>query len=132
MLVVWKFKNVWILKRVKNFMQNYERIQINDFMWYKRIIIWLSFGFTSELLSVVIIVIIPLFCIFIFIDPIPLIVIRTFTRFSKLPLPLAWEQFCWFIPSFSFLSCVRIFFTYFLQSLIANSMCGEHGNISIF
>ena len=57
--------------------------------------------------------IIPLFSIFMFIDPFPLVIIRTFVRFSKLPLPLVWKRFCWFIPSFfSFLRkyCFYIFF----------------------
>ena len=38
--------------------------------------------------------------------------IWTFVRFSKLLLPLAWKRFCWFIKSFSFLSCVRIFYIF--------------------
>ena len=41
----------------------------------------------------------------------PFFVIRTLVRFSKLPFPLVWKRFCWFIPSFSFLSWVRIFYT---------------------
>ena len=53
---------------------------------------------------------------------ISLVVVRTFVRFSKLPLPLVWKRFCWFIPSFSFLTCVRFFYI-FLLSLIANNVC---------
>ena len=43
---------------------------------------------------------------------IPLILIRTFVRFSKLTLLLVWKRFCWSIPSFSFLSCVSIFYIF--------------------
>ena len=58
-------------------------------------------------------IIIAFFFTFMFIDPIdpfPLIVTRTFVRFSKLPLPLV-----------SFRSYVRIFLD-FLLSLIANNV----------
>ena len=60
---------------------------------------------------------------------IPLILIRTFARFSKHTLSLVWKRFCWFIvwkrfwwfiPSFSFLSCVRIFYIF---SFITHSKC---------
>ena len=61
---------------------------------------------------VVIFIVIPPFSIFMFIDPFPLVVIRTFIRFSKLPLPLVQKRCCQFIPSFSFLSCVRIFYIF--------------------
>ena len=51
-----------------------------------------------------------------------LVLIQIFVRFTKLSLPLVWKRFYWFIPSFSFLSCVRIFM-YFLLSLLANNAC---------
>ena len=47
-------------------------------------------------------------------------IIQTFVRFSKLLLPLVWEWFCWSIPSFSFLSCIRIFYIF---SFITHSRC---------
>ena len=51
-----------------------------------------------------------------------LVLIQIFVKFTKLSLPLVWKGFYWFIPSFSFLSCVRIFM-YFLLSLLANNAC---------
>ena len=65
-----------------------------------------------------------------FMDSFLVIAIQTFVRFSKFPLPLVWEQFCWFAHHLSFLLSVRIFI-FFLLSLIANNMCAEHENISI-
>ena len=52
------------------------------------------------------------FSIFMFIDPFPLVLIQNFVRFSKLPLRLVWKRICWFIPTFYFLSCVRIFYVF--------------------
>ena len=37
---------------------------------------------------------------------------RPFVRYRKLLLPPVWKEFCWFIPSISFLSCVTILYIF--------------------
>ena len=46
-----------------------------------------------------------------FIDPFPLVIIRAFVRFSKLPLPLVWKRIRWFVSTnglIGFLSLIAI------------------------
>ena len=66
---------------------------------------------------IVIFIVVPPFSIFMFIDPFFFVVIQIFVRFCKLALPLVWKRFSWFIPSFSFLSCVKILYIVFFMGV---------------
>ena len=78
--------------------------------------------------AIVIFILISPFSIFMFFDPFPFAVLETSVRYSQLTLSFVWKRFCWFIPSFSFLSFV---WTFCIFSFITHSkLCVL--NIEIF